>query len=68
MLTVPATQSVQLCLGFDLATAAEIRLDIELIKPIILDPITLTPQASVTWVFSSAALGPGAWTVIPPRT
>ena len=65
ILTVPAAQSVQLCFGFDQATVAEILLDVELTKPINLDPITANPQASVAWVFSSALLDPGAWTAIP---
>jgi predicted phage baseplate assembly protein len=55
----PPHQSVQLCFGFDAATAQTINLMLRLFKP--LDP-TL---ATVSWVFSSGALQPSQWTAIP---
>lgn len=57
-LNVPGLQSTQLCLGFDAATAQTINLMIRLFQP-------LQPgQATITWVYSSAAIEPSSWTAI----
>src|SRR5262245_56140735 len=64
-ITALRRQSVQLCLGFDQSTAAEVRLLIELFQPIKRDPVTKNPLASVSWVYSTGATEPSSWPAIP---
>lgn len=65
LITLPAGQSLMLALGFDSAVAQEIRLGLRLSRPIELDPATLLPKATLSWVYSQAALLPSAWPAIP---
>lgn len=65
LITLAAGQSVTLALGFDTAVTQEIRLRTRLSRPIEVDPATLLPKATLTWVFSQAALAPGSWPAIP---
>jgi predicted phage baseplate assembly protein len=65
LVTLPAGQSMIIALGFDTATLLQIRLGVRLSRPIEIDPVTLLPKATLTWVFSQGALPPGGWPVIP---
>jgi predicted phage baseplate assembly protein len=62
-ISVPARQNMQLCLGFDRASAAEIKLGVRLYRP-----ATDTDQLTVSWVYSRGTDGPPAWQPIPTRT
>lgn len=66
--TVPSeffTQSAQLCLGFDLQTTQEIQLRIRLFRPVQIDPITESPQATVEWLYATGTVEPSSWSSIP---
>jgi hypothetical protein len=63
---IPNGQSNQICLGFSQQTAAPIRLQIQLTRPVQVDPPPGGgPQASVAWVHSTGAVLPSAWPTIP---
>jgi hypothetical protein len=63
-INIAVGQSVQLCLGFDAASAQPIDLMIRLFAPL------QAGQATVTWLYSSGALAPSAWTslAVPPAS
>lgn len=56
--------SVQLCLGFDRSTTEELRLAVELFRPVVLDPVTATPQLDIEWLYSSGTTAPSSWATI----
>jgi predicted phage baseplate assembly protein len=64
VITVPVGQSVQLCLGFDQQTAAEVRLLVRLFRPVRKDAGN-NPEASVQWVYSTGAAEPSSWPAVP---
>ncbi|MFD3401565.1 putative baseplate assembly protein [Kribbella sp. NPDC058693] len=55
LVTLPAGKTVQLCFGLDAKPAEAARLGIRLYRP-------LPPGVAVTWVYSTAAVEPIAWT------
>jgi predicted phage baseplate assembly protein len=59
LLTLPPNQTVQLCLGFDQATAAEILLGMRLYLP-----ASDAAQISVTWVYSQGTTQPLSWPTV----
>lgn len=62
--TITAGESIQICLGFDLATLLELRLIVRLSRPIKVTP-GIGPQASVDFVYSTAGNAPSAWIPVP---
>ena len=60
LLTVPAAQTVQLCIGFDQAGTEPLRLPLRLYLPVP-DPA----QATVTWAYSRGSGEPMAWPAVP---
>jgi predicted phage baseplate assembly protein len=54
-ITIPAGQTVQLCLGFDNPTTAALNLLVRLFAPI------TTGSAAVTWVYSQGTTQPTSW-------
>jgi predicted phage baseplate assembly protein len=65
-ITIANGQTMTLCLGFDQATAAEIRLILRLFRPVRLD--SGVAEASATWLYSTAGASPAAWPKIPSVT
>lgn len=57
--TIPATQSVNILLGFDLATAQPIMLRVALRK------LALPSDLQVQFRYSSGATAPSAWPIVP---
>jgi hypothetical protein len=57
--TLPGSQTVQLCFGFDQATTEDLVLRLRLFKPV-LDP----SQFTITWVYSKSGTEPLAWPAI----
>ncbi|HET7187591.1 MAG TPA: baseplate J/gp47 family protein [Gemmatimonadaceae bacterium] len=64
IITIPAGQSVTLCLGFDQLPAQDVRLLADLVRPVRLVPGG-TPEALVDWHFSSGVIQPSAWSLVP---
>ncbi|MFJ3902877.1 baseplate J/gp47 family protein [Streptomyces sp. NPDC090025] len=61
-LTVPPGQTLQLCLGFDRATSAELLLRLRLHQPL---PEVSPAPATLTWVYGQGALAPTGWPAVP---
>jgi len=66
-LTIPNGQSMTLCLGFDQATTAEVRLILTLFNPVRIDQPG-GAEASVTWTYSTAGTAPASWPALPSVT
>lgn len=72
LLTVPANQILQVCLGFDQQIADELAVRFRLYRPAPPPPppagnppVQPPPPLSVNWVYSQAALEPMAWPLVP---
>ena len=58
-LNIPASQSIQLCLGFDQASTAPLNLLTRLFQPLV------SGTATVTWLYSTTTVQPALWTALP---
>ena len=68
--TIPLqpTQKVQLALGFDQQTATAMPLYFHFTNPVMIDQSTNTPQATVSWSYSTAMaadIDPADWSQVP---
>jgi predicted phage baseplate assembly protein len=63
LVSVPARQNVQLCLGFVVPTDEQIKLGVRLYRPAI-----DTDQLTVSWLYPDGENGPLGWTKIPTLT
>jgi predicted phage baseplate assembly protein len=60
LLTLPAGQTAQFCLGFDAAPAEALSLGVRLVRP-------APPEVTVTWTYSTGSTEPLAWTRVPTQ-
>jgi hypothetical protein len=62
---IPVGQSAEICLGFDQSSIAQLALRIGLFRPVLIDPGTGLPAATVDWRYSTAGTEPPTWPAVP---
>ena len=57
-ISIPPSQAVQLCLGFDNPTTATLPLLVRLFQPF---PVATPSEAAVSWLYSTTGTAPSSW-------